>query len=684
MLTRKLATILLKPLSDYPYQTIVLSGSSFGDAASNVAGPLLLTLARKQCLHTVILSDILASLPADEALRSLSSIASSIGTYKRLRAVDLSHNAVGTMGMAHCAPLLQGQALLEVVNLEDTGLSADAARLLCEYLTTTAPTALRGLNVHGNRLDSDGMQHIASIVSKSPNLQCLRASSVGASSNAVTALANSLANTSDIRELDISDNGFDNLTADSIADSLVKQSNLVRLVLSDLNMTDTGLHGVLDAVINSGAPLSELRVSGNELGPGAAEDISRLLTASSSRLVILDISSNELGDNGIRHLADALKTSDSSQLQNLYVAENNASTASIIHLSSCLVRLPHFVRLDFMRNELPLAVSRRIASVFPPTVVVLDDDDETDVDADAETELADEPVDDDEEMTSQRSQRNGSEEFENEIEIALQALESVAKNERASNISTDPSSPRSHSDVARLVSFFSKNHSATPPIPNPQPVNDALQTETSSDIESAHNNPDASTGDLAESHSPPLPPLEDIDPASIGTDDGAPGTPPSNRFHGSIASPITPQGDASTNVLKTDNSFDNNINASADNEKNDDDNTTNENVVLSARKLKESIVSLSKEISDVAGELQMPETPELQDDCTNPTHGNNADDDVGAYLLVGREEEQEKGAPYITMVVDCAGGCLVALFVVVIVLAIAQSQEESTFSFRPL
>lgn len=696
VLTRKLAAILLKPLSDHPYQTIVLSGSAFGDAAATVAGPLLLTLARKQCLHTVILSDIIASLPADEALRSLSSIASSIGTYKRLRAVDLSHNAIGTMGMAHCAPLLQGQTLLEVVNLEVTGLSADAARLLCEYLTTTTPTVLRGLNVHGNRLESNGMLHVATVVSKSPHLQCLRVSSVGASSDAVTALANALIDTPNLCEIDISDNGFDDASATALAKALANQSNMTRVILSDLNLSDVGFHEIANSLQSSFAPLTELRLSGNELGAGVSNDIAKLLTVPASQLAILDLSSNELGDDGIHRIAEAIDASSPSLLCKLSVAENEASAASIIHLASSLVRLTSLVQFDFTGNDVSLSISQRIASVFPPTVVTIDDESEEDsdiqVDPDADTEAdledTDDFVDDDNQGVSQ-TDTSGSD----ELEIALQALESLAKTQSTSRTTEDVSSPRPHSDVARLVSFFSKSDCV-------EPTEEHLPSEPStSSVQEKSENPDTVSEVPCEASVGPPPIAPGAESLSLVRDDEntcsepkeadimSHGTPPVSRLLGSVISPITPpSGDGGVTIDDGDSKTCNNIEDESIADVAEASDEKDGNVILSARKLKESIVSLSKEISDVAGELQMPDSPNLQTQDLRQIADSNidAEENVNEYLLVDKEGDQTRNTPVLSMLVDCVGGCLVAMFVVVVVLAIAQSQEESTFPFRPL
>lgn len=77
VLTRKRARELLAPLSTAPFTSISLGGCALGDAAAGVAGPALVALANKQCVRSVTFADCIASLPQDEAIRSLTTLSSS-------------------------------------------------------------------------------------------------------------------------------------------------------------------------------------------------------------------------------------------------------------------------------------------------------------------------------------------------------------------------------------------------------------------------------------------------------------------------------------------------------------------------------------------------------------------------------------------------------------------------------
>lgn len=113
-------------------------------------------------------------------------------------------------------------------------------------------------------------------------------------------------------------------------------------------------------------------------------------------------------------------------------------------------------------------------------------------------------------------------------------------------------------------------------------------------------------------------------------------------------------------------------------------NSANANVIKSARKLKESIASLSKEISDVAVELQIPvSSSPLAGSGLYASRDGEVVGNVNEYLLVDDlPQDRKRKQSAMGLFVDVLGGLLVGIFVVILVLAIAQSQEESTFAYR--
>lgn len=625
---------LLAPLSQHPYQTIILSGCALGDAAATIAGPALLKLAKRECLHTVILSDIIATLSVEEALRSLSSLSSSIGTFKQLRAVDLSHNALGSPGIAQCAPLLEGQPFLERVNLSDTGLAAESARLLSSYLTSTTPTQLRALNVRRNRLDSSGVFSLATVVDKSPQLESLRISSLGANATSIARMTTALSVTTSLRELDISDNGFDPECTGLCAQLLAKQSQLSSLALADLGIGDDGLREILYPLIDKRVALRKLNLSGNELTASGADIVASCITAFISTLESLDVSSNELGDDGIQKLTESLLDPDEpTHLKELNISEIDANSLSIVSLAKVIIQLEDLELFDISNNSMTQHVGDRVAAAFGPSVLKFDEG---------------EPCDEDENNTE-------------ELEAALVQLEQLAQS-RSRSVDSSPSVPQGVSKPLKEEDSANDSTSAEPSaIVEDTSESTAIKVgaamvATAVISDGAADASETSTPAMLDSSSPAVSVTESVEDSSMPKEDT--GSP---KMSTPVATRRGPDSIAAGSV---------------------DGSDGNGEVINSARKLKESIETLTRDLSAVTGELQISVSPTLaaQRGLETVPGSSETGEDENDYLLVGPESETTKSS--VTAFVDFVGALLVAAFVVVCVLAIVLSQEEATFPNR--
>lgn len=650
VLTRKRARELLAPLSTAPFTSISLGGCALGDAAAGVAGPALVALANKQCVSSVTFADCIASLPQDEAIRSLTTLSSSIGMWKGLRSVDLSYNALGSIGIAHCAPLLQGQRRLEELRLVESGLAAESARLVKGFLCQGPTTQLRVLHLHANRVESAGVVYFAEVVEKSPNLESLRLSSLGARAPALATVASALKGKTNLRELDLSDNLLDVLAAQELADVIVTLPKLDRLVLRDLDMGDDALTTLLGplAVADPKPPLVELALAGNELSPGATPAIATVVSAFAALLQVLDLSRNELGAAGAESLADVLADARDDEepvtLTQLLLAGNEIPALPIVRLAIQLIAIPEFQCLDIKDNALSEGVFDSIATALGSNVVlynVVEGGEEGEQGDEVETQA---DVDDDELQAALQELANAPSQIRKPLVLDQQPASSA------------PSSTQSKSTVSRLRSIFSRGSDSDSQRASSSRPTDAVEDVTESTRMAPAGSFEDDSGVVGDSSDPRTPPRA----STITVDKGitVTSTSPSEAMSAreTVRSPFTP----ASNV-----------------------NSANANVIKSARKLKESIASLSKEISDVAGELQIPVSSSPQAGSLLYSRRDGEVGNVNEYLLVGDlPQERKRKQSALGVFVDVLGGLLVGTFVIILVLAIAQSQEESTFAYR--
>lgn len=654
VLTRKRARELLAPLSQDSYTSISLGGCALGDAAAGVAGPALVALANKQCVRSVTLEDCIASLPQDEALRSLSALASSIGMWKGLHSVNLSYNALGSRGIAACSTLLQGQRELQELHLVESGLACESARLLQQYLCLGPTTELRVLQIHANRIESQGLVYLAEVVKRSPLLERLRMSSLGAKSSALGTLANALQGKTNLRDLDLSDNYLDAQDAAELSAVLVTLPALERLLFRDLAMGDNAAEALLRplAAADPLPPLTELGLAGNEFSGVTAAYIGEVILTFNGSLQILELSRNELGSTGADLLVESLSkmkaVSGSPALTQLLLAENGVPALSTVRLALQLVGFPALECFDISGNPIPEYVADRLGTALGSRVVLYDGvGDEVEEDNSSAPETDD--VDDDAPQTA--------------LQSALQELASAPSavqktdSQPSTTTNTDTSSP-STSAVSRLRYIFSRDSEDT--------QDKGVPSDPTSTDETA-----AKAYPMRE-----VPPNIEEDSETAANDVSLiTPEPTSGTLEGATAESVPP---------KAENSGDYPV-SSPQTPMSGTSDPANTEVIKSAKKLKDSLASLSKEISDVAGELQIPiasPTSTRRSTFSSSPETQGMTGDVNEYLLVGEPVQTNIKQFKLGVFVDVVGGLLVALFVVVLVLAIAQSQEESTFSYR--
>lgn len=653
VLSRKRARELLAPLSEGHYTSISLGGCALGDGAAGVAGPALVALANKKCTRSVSFADCIATLSQDEALRSLSALSSSIGIWKGLNYVDLSYNALGSRGVAACAPLLAGQRNLEELHLVESGLAAESARLLQGYLCAGPTTTLRVLEIHSNCLESAGVTTLAAVVEKSPSLERLRLSSLRARPGALQAVASALEGKTALRHLDLSDNKLDAGAAGHFGDILPGLTSLESLLMRDLDMGDNALNVLVTALLECRCPLSELALAGNKLSPTSVPPLKTFVIAYIGVLQMLDVSRNCLGSELAVGLVDAFTDArakgKSTQLINLMIGSNGISALPLVRLSRQLISFPYLQCFDISGNGLSEAIADRLATALGSNVVIFDS---AELEADNVEGAETNANEDDEEL------QRALEDLANAPSV--QVNETAEAKAQPAPVSSGPPSPQSRLSVSRIMSMFTPR--------TDEAASTTAASQPSSQVEDTGPNP----GDVGRPASAPA-------RKSFEDDSGA---APNDADRVTMADDMTGMTVTSSSTMATSQNKEEEYPSTPVG----NTSTVNANLFQSARKLKESIESLSREISDVAGELQIPaSSPDPSRRGSLFSRSSSGAEDPGnmnEYLLVDRLPSERVKQSHLIFVLDILGGLLIGVFVVILVLAIAQSQEESSFSYR--
>ena len=375
-----------------------------------------LRLVLEQVVHTIKIlkiDDVIASLNTEAGLDSLEFFATMFGSSKVLEEINLNDNALGTRGDIVLAPLFQLQSLQRLA-IENCGMSKEVTASLLQSLQPTTST-LTHLSLGRNQIGEEGAKHVGTLLAQCPNLQVLHYNGCRPLKNGTAWLLNGLVKmvqqqkTTSLVDLNLHDCTIgseyedDNDDDDddnagnplkSLVTILAASPKLQILNIQDAEIGPEGLQCVLDGLKTSGANLIELSLGACELGEEGAELLATALTLSLSdddnnhdnnnnkamlaNLQTLRLDTNELGDEGVTILIQAMaassssSSSSSSSLLTLDLETNEIGKQGAWALI-CNKQLLSLQSINLMDNvDIPAQLATKLQTLYPH--VQIDDD----------------------------------------------------------------------------------------------------------------------------------------------------------------------------------------------------------------------------------------------------------------------------------------------------------------------
>ncbi|GMF15214.1 unnamed protein product [Phytophthora lilii] len=322
------------------FKTISLRGKSYTDSGAQVIAKSFLSRLQSD-LKVVDLADVIAGRPEDEALRVLSVMCHALRGHI-LDEIDLSDNALGEKGVRACFDLLIPQPTLRRLLFCNNGISAAAASVIAKEIVLQtgkdAESTLEEFHFYNNMSGHDGCVAVANVLAQCKKLTLLRYASARAGPDASEAMARSVnSHLRDLKSLDLSDCSFEDEGTTQLAEAISKQSNLQYLKLRDASLCAEG-----------------------------AEKVAKALSSSKIELLELDLSGNELADEGIAALAPLLKTQ--SKLKVLRLDENEVTSDGLKKFVASLTdSLPALEELSLCGNEITAKGAIAVVDVFVPS-----------------------------------------------------------------------------------------------------------------------------------------------------------------------------------------------------------------------------------------------------------------------------------------------------------------------------
>lgn len=334
------------------FDAISLRGKSYTEEGAQVIADSFLARLDKS-LKIVDLADVIAGRPEDEALRVLSIMCRPLRGHV-LDEIDLSDNALGEKGVRACFDLLIPQPTLRRLLFCNNGISAAAAGVIAQEIILQngqdVPSTLEEFHFYNNMSGHDGCLAVAGVLSKMPRLTAFRYASARAGIDASTELARSVnANLHHLTSLDLSDCSFEEEGVEQLAAAVGKQKQLEHLKLRDASLGVDGAVAVVKALVNSKIELVSLDLSGNELADEGFEAIAPLLKSQSS-LKVLRLDENEVTSEGLAAFVAAVGDSLPA-LEELSLCGNEITAKGAIAVVEKLVpSKTHLLRLELDSN----------------------------------------------------------------------------------------------------------------------------------------------------------------------------------------------------------------------------------------------------------------------------------------------------------------------------------------------
>ncbi|XP_058243419.1 NACHT, LRR and PYD domains-containing protein 3-like isoform X2 [Hemibagrus wyckioides] len=283
----------------------------------------------------------------EKSCKSLAEVLSSKCSY--VRELDLSDNKVQDSGVKLLAEGLKSpQCKLEILWLGDCDLTEKSCTVLASVLSSES-THLTELCLSHNKLKDSGVKHLSvALQSSTCKLKTLRLNTCSITEEGFTALISALRlNHSHLRVLDLGRNKAGPTGLNLLCDLLKEPScKLEKLKLFDCSITQEGGTHLISALISNPSHLRELDLGLNKIADPGMRLISDFLRNELCKLEILklhdcnitvegcvalaaalslkshlkelDLSSNDLGDQGVKLLSD-IKEDGKNTLEKLEV-----------------------------------------------------------------------------------------------------------------------------------------------------------------------------------------------------------------------------------------------------------------------------------------------------------------------------------------------------------------------------
>ncbi|XP_072893968.1 NACHT, LRR and PYD domains-containing protein 3-like [Hemitrygon akajei] len=276
-------------------------------------------------------------------------LASALSTNQTLTELNLSGNELGDSGVKLVtAALRKSECKIQKLWLYGVGLTDSGAEDLASALSTNQ--TLTELELSGNELGDSGVKLVsASLRNPECKIQKLELVDVGLTDSGTDDLASALRTNSSLTELGLSGNELGDSGVKLVSAALRNpECKIQKLGLYGVGLTDSGAEDLASA-LSTNQTLTELDLSVNELGDSGVKLVSAALRNPECKIQKLELRDVGLTDSGAEDLVSILSTNPS--LTELYLASNSLTDRSVPALRRLIMTLRSLKRIGLEKNR---------------------------------------------------------------------------------------------------------------------------------------------------------------------------------------------------------------------------------------------------------------------------------------------------------------------------------------------
>ncbi|XP_078251373.1 NACHT, LRR and PYD domains-containing protein 3-like isoform X4 [Rhinoraja longicauda] len=263
--------------------------------------------------------------------------------------LGLAFNDLGDSGVKLVSAALGNpDCKIQRLELRTVGLTDSGAEDLASALSTNP--SLTELDLGDNKLGDSGVKLVsAALGNPDCKIQRLELRTVGLTDCGAEDLVSALSTNPSLTELELSGNNLGDSGVKLVSAALRNPDcKIQRLELCSVGLTDSGAEDLASA-LSTNRSLTELDLSGNNLGDSGVKPVSAALRNPDCKIQRLELDSVGLTDSGAEDLVSALSTNPSPT--KLYLSNNSLTDRSVPGLRRLILTLPCLERIRLLRNK---------------------------------------------------------------------------------------------------------------------------------------------------------------------------------------------------------------------------------------------------------------------------------------------------------------------------------------------